>query len=54
VQLPAPAQAAPAPAPAEATAALSDAAGGFPLAKLALTLCAALGVASALRFIVRA
>jgi hypothetical protein len=42
------------PAPAEATAAPSDAPGGFPLAKLALTLCAALGVASALRFIVRA
>jgi hypothetical protein len=42
------------PAPTEATAAPSDAPGGFPLAKLALTLCAALGVASALRFIVRA
>lgn len=45
----------PAPAMAEMQAADDDGkGGGFPFHKLVLTLCAALGVASALRFIVRA
>ena len=45
---------APAPAFAETAQAPANESGGFPLHKLALTLCVALGVAGALRFIVRA